>query len=276
MLGFARSELVKNDLFPNEETLEKNVYKLITLVSAGLVPGLKAEHTGQIDKNGCETIKIIQKHGNKKVGKPEKKPKVKADRSDQGCCKACLGRTGDACKSCAHCVKSLVLCTPLIDACVKTCCKKSDSVRARDFGILCTLSLMQFALAALVLGAQDNRTGFPHFYLTEQQIHDIAAKLDVSPYPRHTCGCGAALVFAVASRPNDAHPAAALRRRTAMVSLKARRSELSASGCVTVSPTISWTRRARSWAPSEIPGSLMISLGESDSRGRSPCRLWRS
>lgn len=44
---------------------------------------------------------------------------------------------------------------------------------------------MQLALAVLVLGAQELvRTGFPNFYLTEQQITDIATKLDVSLYPR--------------------------------------------------------------------------------------------
>ena len=120
ILAFARSELLKNDIFPNEETLEKNVYKLITLVSAGLVPGLKAEHTGKIDKAGCETIKIIQKHGNKK---PVAKVEVKKEKNpSDGCCKACFN-------SVASNVKDVLSCKPCRDACTKACCKKPELVR---------------------------------------------------------------------------------------------------------------------------------------------------
>eukprot|EP01043_Picozoa_sp_COSAG02_P057748 COSAG02_NODE_7065_length_3201_cov_2.020954_3_plen_386_part_00 len=110
VLGFGRSELLKNDIFPKEDTLEKNIDKLITLVSANLVPGLKAEYTGKKDKRGCETIVIVQKHGNKKVQKKEKPKKEKTGETTcgqkvKGCCSFCL--TCQPCKACLGTCKGL-------------------------------------------------------------------------------------------------------------------------------------------------------------------------
>jgi hypothetical protein len=144
VLGFGRSELLKNDIFPKEDTLEKNIDKLITLVSANLVPGLKAEYTGKKDKRGCETIVIVQKHGNKKVQKKEKPKKEKTGETTcgqkvKGCCSFCL--TCQPCKACLGTCKGL-------------CTKDPDD--------------LQF----------EKKTGFPHFWLTDEQIDQIAETLD--------------------------------------------------------------------------------------------------
>ena len=157
VLKFARGQLIKVDMFPDEDTLPKKVDRLITLVSSGLVPGLIAVHEGKSDKRGCETIRIIQEHGAKpvKAKKPEKKkPEKKEGDPGDGCCKKACD-TAKEYASCAPCRSAVSTCVGTLLTPCKAVCGKKD-INPDDVV----------------------KTGFPNFHLTEKQVNAIALKLD--------------------------------------------------------------------------------------------------